>query len=273
MATKEKTTSEPLRVLYYGDYKTHKTTDAAHMAKLGPVAFIAAEAGLKRNALLKTGLTASEFDRIKPFEWSSYREVEQLFFGLKATNKPPVGLVWDSSSISQQWVMDEIGDDKVAKRKAKGITDAEPFPYNQDDWTRGNERMRKLIRRFTTLPMHLAITALMRFEEEDAQGNDINKYVPAVTPGVQSALGGYVDMVIYCRVVEVGGELEYQGVCHPNEFWSAGDRLHVLPRILLNPTFDRLLAYAEGRLTVETDPVMQAARNRRAGKGKSKKKG
>jgi anti-sigma factor ChrR (cupin superfamily) len=37
-----------------------------------------------------------------------------------------------------------------------------------------------------------------------------------------------------------------------------------MPRVLITPTFDRVLAYANGHLTSAADPVQQEAKERRA---------
>lgn len=251
---------ERIGVLYHGYPKVGKTTAAAHMTKLGSVVYIAAEAGLKRRALQRAGLTKTELDRLNVVRPEKYQDLDDLFWALKASKKPPVGLVWDSATITQQWTMDEIGEDKVARKKAKNRdAEVEPFPYNQDDWNRGNERIRRLIRRYTDLPMHFAVTAFTQFEEEDKEGTETNMYVPAVTPGVRTALGGYVDVIVYLMVKEVNEEPQYQGYCRSNDRYLAGDRFGVLPRVLINPTFDRVLAYVRGELTVKTDDVQQAA--------------
>ncbi len=49
--TKLVDTDEYVHTLYYGDYGTAKTTNAAYVANKGPVLFINAEGGLKRRAL------------------------------------------------------------------------------------------------------------------------------------------------------------------------------------------------------------------------------
>ncbi len=162
----------------------------------------------------------------------------------------------------------------MAREKHAGNSNADPYHNSKDQWGRGNNMMRGWVADMHDLPIHLAITALQRIEGEDESedGASMNRYVPALTPGIQSDIGGWMDLVIYCRTVEIGDVLEYQGIAYPTERWAAKDRWNILPRILVNPTFDRVIDYVEGTLTVATDPIMGEARERREeAKGKKKR--
>ncbi len=262
-ATRLEAHDEPVRVLYFGQYGTGKTSHAATMANLGPTIYANLESGIKRKALDRLG--GIDSDNLRIVKPDSYRDLERLFWKLNRSENPPVGFVLDSATDFQHKTMVEVVEKRIEKKKAKGWDDNDPFMRTKDDWGRGNEMVRRLIRYYRDLPIHVALTALERLEVvEDEDGREVGlRYVPAITPGLQSDIGGYMDIVCYCRVKEVGGVDEYQGIFRPGERWTAKDRFNVLPKMLVNPTFERIVGYVEGTLTLDNDETMAEARARR----------
>jgi hypothetical protein len=94
--------------------------------------------------------------------------------------------------------------------------------------------------------------------EQDDDGTVI--YQPGVTPGVQEALKLHMDLICITSVGSVNGEEEFRGLFRPDGKYQGKDRLHALPKWLIDPQFDRVQAYIDGTLDRDSDPVMEAAR-------------
>jgi hypothetical protein len=46
-----------------------------------------------------------------------------------------------------------------------------------------------------------------------------------------------------------------RALCHGSARYRAKDRFGVLPRVLAEPQFDRVVEYVQGKLTEDTDPL------------------
>jgi hypothetical protein len=251
---------EPINILWYGDGGSGKTTDLATMAKFGKVWIANAESGLKARALRSHGIPIENieifpdpeageeitFDGIEA-EWLRIRE---------ALHEDPdayVGVGWDSVTEIQQTLKDlEMvrGQTKAARR---GV-ERDPFTMDQDNWRTVNEQCRKLIRKFRDLPCHFGASALQR-REQDNDGAVV--YMPAVTPGLQNDLVGWVDVVCHTETIVVDGEEAFVGLLRNLGKYRGKDRFRMTPRRLVDPTHERITAYINGELTLETDELMQ----------------
>lgn len=253
-----------LKILYYGVGGTGKTTDVAAMARLGPVVYVDAAAGLKRRALDKMGIPTSN---ILPYRNITNAGLEELFWSVKASleeDDPPIGVSLDLLGEMQKMLLEFIAakayDKTVAKAERSGQeTDRTEFDIYKEDWGVNTEQMRRLIRKFRDLECHTAFVCLPRRDQDD---DGTVTYGPAVSPALQADLIGYVDLGCATRVREVAGEPEFYGTFRPHGAWWGKDRFHALPKELVDPTFDRVLAYVREELTVETDPIMQESAER-----------
>lgn len=250
---------DPMRVMWYGDVGSGKTNNAARMATLGKVFFIDKESGVKSRALkrLDPEFPIQNIGRIRAEDYDS---VEEVYWKLRNDSEGKIkGVVIDSSTDLQAATLQEVTEGKAASNSNR-----DPFHATMDDRQRVNEMVRRIIRRFRELEINMGVTALLRQDDyEDDDGEVHNRYGPALTPGIQGDIMGYMDIVVYCRTMEFGEDIEYQGLFKATPRWVAKDRYGLLPKMLINPTFDRILAYVEGGLTVATDPVMQEGRERR----------
>jgi hypothetical protein len=82
-------------------------------------------------------------------------------------------------------------------------------------------------------------------------------YMPAVTPGLQNDLIGWVDVVCHTDTIIVEGEEVYMGLFRNRGKFRGKDRFKVIPRQLVDPTFDRILQYVDGELVLDDDEKMQ----------------
>ena len=72
---------------------------------------------------------------------------------------------------------------------------------------------------------------------------------------------GYVDVVIHTEIREIGGQQFYIGTTKPVGKYLGKDRFGILPSAMVNPTLNRVVAYVNGDLTQDSDPLQKAARD------------
>ena len=249
---------EMVKVLYYGDPGSGKTTAMATAANLGNVVYVDAESGLKRGPLTRLGVPV---ENIEPHNGISFDALEALYWDIKGrldTDPNAVAaVIIDSVTEAQKILLEQIVSKAVNKASARGM-ERDPFQIDRADWGVNTEQMRRLARRFRDLPCHVAFGALPKREVDD-DGSVI--YSPALTPAFQTDLMGYVDVVIHTEIREIGGEQFYIGTTKPVGKFLGKDRFGILPSALVNPTLDRVVAYVNGELTQETDPLQKAARD------------
>jgi len=236
-----------LKILYYGEAGSGKTTALASMAKLGRILVVDAESGLKQRPLKELGIPV---ENIEVFSDTSLEGMEELYHDLRAElHEDPttyVGVVIDSITEIQKKLQEQVMAQAVLKSQRKGI-ERDRFRVYQDDWNTLSSQMRLLIRGFRDLPCHVGFSALERRDQDD---DGVVQYGPATTPAVAGDLKGYVDIGCYMKVQNErkGGETEeYTGVFRPvGKFW-AKDRFHAVPRVMMDPSVDRVYQYVTGQ--------------------------
>jgi len=249
-------TSDLVRALYYADPGNGKTTAIAHMAKLGYMVHIDPEKRLKAGPLKKLGVPT---DNIEPFYDTSYEALEQLAFDLRerlSNGEKIVGLGWDAAGEAARQFTQTLVDKGVMKAASVG-KERNPYATELSDYGDMTEQMRRILRRFKDLPIHLALAAHI---DRSTDENGAVRLAPAFTPAVGRDMMGYMDVVVHCRIELVDGEEEYSGLCRPYGQYTAKDAFGVMPRVLVDPTFDRIVSYVRGDLTSATDPKQQAAK-------------
>lgn len=249
---------EPLNILYYGDGGSGKTTDVAHMAIHGKIWLANAESGVKGRALKKYGIPLENIE-LFPGEGEelTYDALEAEWLRIReALNKDPdayFGVGWDSITEIQQ-AMKDVEVKRAAFKASRRGVERDPFVVDQDNWRTINEQCRSLIRKFRDLPCHFASSALQR-REQDNDGAVV--YMPAVTPGLQNDLIGWMDIVCHTDTIIVEEEEAFMGLFRNRGKFRGKDRYKVMPRTIVDPTFDRVLQYVEGDLSVDEDEKMQ----------------
>jgi hypothetical protein len=258
---------EFVNVLYFGDPGSGKTTAAAHMAKLGKVIVVDAEAGLKKRPLQRLGIPTSN---IYPYSIGCYEDLDTLYWQTKAKlEEEPgyfAGVVFDSMTEIQKKLIESIvqqrHDKAMDQAKRGGFTvQDDPFAVDRDEYGKMTEMVRRVSRRFRDLPCHTAFVCLAK-REVDKEGSGEVVYRPALTPAFASDLMGYVDVVGYTQQAE--GETDdrsrYVAVTRPIGKFRGKDRYGATPEMMPNPTFDRILEYVLADDPIEhqkSDPFVQ----------------
>lgn len=251
-------------VLFSGENGTAKTTAVAAMANLGPIIVINAEGGLRKGALRRRGINVENI-RVLPEkpEDLTFEFLDRLYVDLRlALDEDPnaiVGVCWDSITEITAKMLENVVEKAQEKAEAEN-KDRDPFFTDIADYGVMAKQVRQLIRRYRDLPCHFAATSLLKRDVDD-DGSVV--YRPQVIPSLRTDLMGYMDLVIVTDVGEFDGQEEYRGLTKPVGKFRGKDRFGVLPRRLLDPTFDRVWSYITEDLDVDSDPVMLDAKRRR----------
>lgn len=252
-----------LKVLWYGLEGSTKTTSLATAANECPegsyILVINAEGGLKVKALKKHGVDTSKiriFPNPQSDEVLNDASLEKIFLRVQADliERPGSWFAVGIDSITEvgQLLTDEAQADRVArlrKRAQQGV-EIDPNFVDRDDYGVSVKIIRKWVRRFRDLPCHLMITALQR-RDVDEDTNQV-MYGPACSPSAVNDLMGYVDIAIMLRAAD--DDKPIRGLTKEGGKFRVKDRFEVLPKVMVEPTFDRILDYFREDTTEEDDP-------------------
>lgn len=253
-------------VAYYGDPGSGKTTNLATGANLGRTLVIAAEDGLKVTPLRNFGI---KVDQIVPSRNISYDSITEAIMMVRSdTADNPDSwstLAFDSMTEMAKSLVGRIVDDNYESARAKAerrgeVYDQSPFFVDRDYYGQMTEMVRRMFRSIADLKVNVAFSAHVRRDVDEDDGTV--KYGPAVSPAVQSELIGFVDVLVHCRRL---GEYEngdpiHVGITSGGGKFMTKDRTGVLPRVMADPTLERIVAYNDGTLTEENDPVQMVYR-------------
>lgn len=241
---------EFVNALYYGEPGSGKTTAAASMAKLGPIIYIDAEAGLKVQPMKRLSIPT---ERISRYKVESFDDLQNLYWQLKAKlDEEPgafAGVVFDSMTEIQKKLLEGITNARYAKSVAQAqrggfeVKD-DPFETDRDEWGRMTEMCRRICRQFRDLECHTAFVCLDK-RDVDKEGDGGVFYRPALTPAFATDLQGYVDVVLHMSQEDAPLDdfSRFVGLSVPIGKYRGKDRYGVLPPSMPNPTFDRVVKF------------------------------
>lgn len=242
--------AEYVNWISYGSSGSGKSTALAHAADLGRVLVIDAEGGLKKSALKRQGVNTNNLHIFTPE--SGRLTVNDLLavheeILIDLDNKPGswFAVIIDSLTDLTATLVENAIDNRVKLTGGK----ANPDFTDLRDYGVMTTQMRRVIRRFRDLPCHFLCTALEKF------GEDLKERSPAITPKLLNDLMGYTDILTYHR----SDSGVYRALTQRTETTHAKDRFGILPKVLYEPDFPRLLAYVRGELEESTDTVQQRA--------------
>lgn len=253
-------------VAYYGDPGSGKSTNIASGAKLGRSLIVAAENGLKPTPLRNLGIPV---DRIVPLRNAGNEEMTEAIWMVRkdlADNPDSwASLGFDSVTEMIKVLLGRVVDSNYEKERAKADRrgeeyDKSPYFVSRDYYGQVTEMFRRLLRGTADLGVHVSFSSHVRRDVDEDDGTV--KYGPALPPAAQSELIGFVDVLMLTRRL---GEYEDGSPIHVGISGGGGkyltkDRLGVLPRVMADPTLDRIVQYDAGDLVEENDPVQQKYR-------------
>lgn len=267
-------TTDFYNVLFYGREGSGKTTDAVAMANIWrgepadkhKVLVINAEGGLRKQALRNRGIDISRVvmwpdpEHLVPITRPALDEVfQRVKADLEADPESWGGVVFDSATEIHTALLEFAQQKRVSQVQRRGV-EVDPDFIDRADYGTMSKLFRDVLRKFRDLPCYFAVTALERRDVDEDTGKP--QYGPAVTPGIQNDLLGYMDMVVMTKSEDEDGP--FRALTRSNSRYRAKDRFDILPRVLVNPTFDRIDAYVKGTLTEEKDQAQRLLSQRAA---------
>jgi hypothetical protein len=259
---------EHLNILLFGREGSGKTTAACTLANLGygKVLVVNAEGGLKKNTLTRRGIDVKRM-MLWPNQGDAitYHGLVEVYNQLKADlDKDPkswAGVVFDSATEIVPALVDQVAKDRMDKAAKRGspVEGIDEFFTDRSDYGTMSKMFRDILRKFRDLPLHFIVTALERRDVDEDTGKV--HYGPAVTPGVQADLLGYVDLVLACSAQDDEEGLPFRALTRSAGKYRGKDRLGVLPKVLVEPSIPRILAYEDGTLTEDKDPKQKELHN------------
>ncbi len=259
---------EHLNVLLFGREGSGKTTAACTMANLGygKVLVVNAEGGLKKNTLKRRGIDVSRIvlwpNTGEPITHSGLVEAYDVIKAdLEKDSKSWAGVIFDSATEIVPALVDQVAQDRMNKSAKQGrpIEGIDAFFTDRSDYGTMSKMFRDVLRKYRDLPVHFVVTALERRDVDDDTGKV--HYGPAVTPSIQSDLLGYVDIVMACSAADEDEGLPFRALTRSAGKYRGKDRLGVLPKVLVEPSMERVLQYEDGTLTEENDPKQKELNN------------
>lgn len=262
-------TRDYVKAIFWGREGSSKTTSASHAANLGRVLVINAEGGLKTTALKNQGVNTDNIavwpNPQDPDAKITHSNLEQIYYQIKADLiKDPeswFAVVIDSVTEVADALVGVVSDVRVnrtmtrAEQQGIELDDNVRWDTDRNDYGVMAKQFRDLLRKFRDLPCHLILTALERRDVDNDTGQ--TTYGPAVSPGIQKDVLGYMDLVLYFKEATADEKdtpgKPYRAVTHRAGTRRSKDRYGMLPQVLNEPTFPRVLGYLDGSITAETD--------------------
>lgn len=135
------------------------------------------------------------------------------------------------------------GVDLIMERLLIKYPEKNPDIVSENEWGMSTQQMRKVIRNFRMLPMHVILTCQVREGENPDTG--VKESKPAVTPSVFNILNAYVDIIAYMFKVGMpddSPDKQFRAMLfQPTEKFTAKDRSGKLGGAMKNPTFPDIL--------------------------------
>jgi hypothetical protein len=256
-----------VKCLYYGPFGTGKTTNLAHLAHLGKVQYIRPDRGLKARPLRELGVPIDRINivtELRPdvldkmtWEWAE---------ALEADPDALAGIVLDTATemvVRRIEAAVDVGWGKFQRKAARSSEEPDEsmrYFVDRDYYQPVTQEISRLVRHWVDLPCHVGIACQNRRDVDDDTGEV--KYGPEVNPALQGTLVGYMGVVIRTEVVpRPGSETDwFLGHPRPAPRYTGKDQYHALPRVLVQPTLDRVIGYVRGDLESKTDPIQEEYR-------------
>jgi hypothetical protein len=266
-------TNDTYNFCFYGAEGSGKTTQLASAANVAPdgarVLLVNAEGGIKKKALARRGIDISKIVIYPNPETGEKitragldRVYRRLASDLARDSNSWYAVGWDSVTEVHEKIVNQVSENRLNRSKQRienaggeaTFDEYDEFFTDRDDYGTMSKMVKDLLRKFRDLPCHFVATALER-RDVDEKTSKVS-YGPAVTPGLQNAILGYTDVNLYFKKGDEDGP--FRALVHGVASYRTKDRMGGLPKVLAEPSFERILGYTNGDLDETSDPLQQA---------------
>ena len=180
-----------IKMVLYGRPGIGKTIFAAGAPKPLLVDCERGTLSLGNKKLIEAGIIPPEVD-VWPVD--TFQELNVVFEYLQTNEAGYKTVILDGFSELLRKGVDLIMERLVAKHPEKN-----PDIVSPTEWGMSTQQMRKVIRNFRMLPLHVIFNCLVREDENEETG--LQEAKPAVSPSVFNILNAYVDIIAYMFIV------------------------------------------------------------------------
>lgn len=266
-------TTDTYNFCFWGAEGGGKTTALASAVAAAPegskVLIVNAEGGVKKKALQRRGIDTSKlviYPNPETTEQITRAGLDRVYrrvaSDLARDPNSWFAVGWDSATEVHEKIVNQVSDNRLARAKARiekaggeaEFDEYDEFFTDRDDYGTMSKMVKDLLRKFRDLNCHFIVTALER-RDVDEKTSKVT-YGPAVTPGLQNALLGYTDVNLYFKKADEDGP--FRALVSGIASYRTKDRMGGLPKVLADPSFERILGYTNGDLEEATDELQKA---------------
>lgn len=223
-----------LKMLVYGfpgAGKTFLAGTAVDCADTAPALLLDIEAG----TLTVAGKPIDVY-RVK-----TVTDLNEIYEFLRTEDHQYKFVVIDSLTELQKIGMAQIMADARIKDPSK-----DPDTPTLKEWHKSTEQIRRIVRAFRDLPVHVMFTTHAQEVKDESDGSITLK--PSLSGKLAEEVAGFLDVVGYLNVSDKEGVIKRQIVFSPTRKVAiAKDRSGRLPRVLEEPTIEKIFKIVTGK--------------------------
>lgn len=227
-----------LNMLLYGEPGVGKTTMIGTCSRVNamcPILHIDVEGG---------DLSLTDYPGIEVVRVASYKQMQPIYDELYRMKHGYRTVSIDNLTELRYFSMGDVMLD--AKASAKNPENVDIDVPSQREWGKNSEQIRRVVRAFRDLPMHTIFTAHAKEEE---QKNGLFKTKPSLPGKLADEISGFVDLVLYYYMKQVGTESKRLILTAKTAKENAKDRSGKLPITLEEPDMKMIMSYVLPHLT------------------------
>ena len=171
----------------------------------------------------------------------SWDDVHLWYWILKTQKHPFQSVAFDTLTKGAELALVEILGAKAIRTKGQ----KDPYKAEQDDYGRTGRILKTWITMFLALDMHVVFSLHEREDdapdEEDGE-NIVRWMVPDLQGSARNFLCGQVNIIGYAYRVSKDGKVSFR-MAFDRPGTVAADRYNVLPRVMPNPSYSKIMKY------------------------------
>jgi phage nucleotide-binding protein len=223
----------PLKMVVYGRNKQGKT----HFAGSSELKTLIIDCNEKGQE------TLADRENVDVYHLDSWKEENDLYWWIKTAKHDYEVIAIDTvSSLSNRCM-------KFVMKEAEHDSGVDPAMPQRQHWGKAGTLMSDFLTDWRNLPYHIIFLAQERKWVEEDDSGDGEGVLIEVTPSLSKApLQTLLSVVgtigrIYVRETEVKGKkvFEHRMLLGPHEMYSGGTRIKGLPRVMREPTLQKIL--------------------------------